>query len=87
MYTIHITYSRIKTFNEAIEKIKDYPTLSNDLKVIASDDPFNALINSNTNRFYRLFFDTRKDFRQNIINKIIPDAFIDKLSIDKSFNR
>ena len=76
-----------KDLNIAIEKIKDYPTLANDLKVIASEDPFNALINSNTNRFYRLFFDTRKDFRQNIINKIIPDTFIDKLSIDKSFNR
>ena len=73
--------------NFAIEKIAKYPTLKNDLKIIASNDPFNELINTNTNRFYRLFFDTRKNYRQNIIDHIIPNTFIDKISKEKNFNK
>lgn len=71
----------------AIEKIKDYPTLANDLKIFASKDPFNALINTNTSRFYRLFFDSRDTYRTNIINNIMPETFIDKLAKENSFNR
>ena len=76
-----------ENLNNAIEKIKDYPTLANDLKIFASDDPFNALINTNTSRFYRLFFDSRDSYRTNIINNIIPESFIDKLAKEDSFNR
>jgi soluble lytic murein transglycosylase len=76
-----------ENLKSAIEKIKNYPTLSNDLKVFASDDPFNALLNTNTSRFYRLFFDSRDTYRTNIINNIIPQSFIDKLSQEDSFNR
>jgi len=71
----------------AIEKIKDYPTLANDLKIMSSEDPFSDLLNTNVDRFYRLFFSTGKKFRKNIINNTIPDTFIDKLSKDKKFNR
>lgn len=73
--------------NIAIEKIKPYPTLRNDLKVIASENPFESLLNANTNRFYRLFFNTRRDFRENFIDYILPDSFIDEISMDKDFNR
>ncbi|MAD42391.1 MAG: lytic murein transglycosylase [Arcobacter sp.] len=71
----------------AIDKIKDYPTLANDLKVFASDNPFNALINTNTSRFYRLFFNVGNSFRKDIINNILPESFIDKLSNEDIFNR
>jgi len=73
--------------NIAISKIKDYPTLMNDLKVIASDKPFDTLINSNINRFYRLFFDTRKEYRQKFLDYKLPQKFVEKLSVDKSINR
>ena len=73
--------------NFAIEKISAYPTLKNDLKVIASNNPLASLITSNTSRFYRLFFDTRKDYRQNYLDNTIPDSFIDKLSKEKKFNK
>lgn len=73
--------------NIAIEKIKPYPTLRNDLKVIASENPFESLLNANTNRFYRLFFNTRRDFRENFIDYALPDSFIDEISMDKDFNR
>ena len=73
--------------NFAIEKISAYPTLKNDLKVIASNNPFASLITSNTSRFYRLFFDTRKDYRQNYLDYAIPSSFIDKLSKEKKFNK
>ena len=76
-----------KDLKIAIDKISDYPTLKNDFKVIISDDPFNSLIHSNTNRFFRLFFDTRKDFREKYINQILPNEFVNKLSKDKSINR
>ena len=71
----------------AIQKIKDYPTLANDLKVFADNNPFDALINSNTSRFYRLFFDSRDTYRFNILNNLIPQSFIDKLSQEDTFNR
>ncbi len=76
-----------ENLKNAIEKIKDYPTLANDLEIFASDDPFNALLNANTNRFYRLFFDSRDTYRTNIINNTIPQSFIDKLAQENSFNR
>lgn len=76
-----------KHLKDAIKKIKDYPTLSNDLKVISSDDSFNALINTNISRFYRLFFSTGKTFRKNTINNTIPQSYIDKLSVDNTFNK
>lgn len=76
-----------ESLKDAIEKIKDYPTLANDLKIFASDDPFNALMNTNTNRFYRIFFDSRDVYRTNIINNIMPESFVDKLSQEDSFNR
>lgn len=71
----------------AIKKIKDYPTLANDLKIIASDDTFNDLLNTDVNRFYRLFFNAGSKFRNNIINNNIPASFIDKISTHKKFNR
>jgi soluble lytic murein transglycosylase len=76
-----------ENLKSAIEKINEYPTLSNDLKVFASDDPFNTLINTNTSRFYRIFFDSRDEYRKNVINNTIPQTFIDKLSQEDSFNR
>ena len=76
-----------QNLKSAIDKIKDYPTLANDLKVISSDNSFNALINTNISRFYRLFFSAGKSFRRNIINNTIPQSFIDKLSDDNKFNK
>lgn len=73
--------------NFFISKLDPYPTLKNDLKVIASNDPFNTLINLDTNRFFRLFFDTGSDYRVRSLNKIINPEFIDKISKEKEFER
>lgn len=76
-----------ENLKSAIEKISDYPTLANDLKIISSDDPFTDLLDTNANRFYRLFFSAGETFRKNIINNTIPESFIDKISADDKFNR
>ena len=70
-----------------ISKLDPYPTLKNDLEVIASNDPFNALINSDTNRFSRIFFDTGSDYRVSTLNKIMNPEFINKISKEKDFER
>jgi soluble lytic murein transglycosylase len=70
-----------------ISKLDPYPTLRNDLKVIASSDPFNTLINLDTNRFFRLFFDTGSKYRVKYLNKIINPEFIKKISKEKEFER
>jgi soluble lytic murein transglycosylase len=73
--------------NFFISKLDPYPTLKNDLKVIASNDPFNTLINLDTNRFFRLFFDTGSDYRVRFLNKLINPEFIAKISKEKEFER
>jgi soluble lytic murein transglycosylase len=70
-----------------ISKLDPYPTLKNDLEIIASDDPFESLINSDINRFFRLFFDLGSDYRTNVLNKKINAEFINKISKEKEFER
>ncbi|MBU0925886.1 hypothetical protein KKG81_13455, partial [bacterium] len=73
--------------NFFISRLDPYPTLKNDLQIIASSDPFNALINSDTNRFYRLFFDLGSDYRIKFLNKFMTPEFIEKLSKESEFER
>lgn len=73
--------------NFFISKLDPYPTLKNDLQILASDDPFNSLINSDINRFFRLFFDLGSDYRTSVLNKNINAEFIDKISKEKEFER
>jgi soluble lytic murein transglycosylase len=73
--------------NFFISRLDPYPTLKNDLQIIASSDPFNALINSDINRFYRLFFDLGSDYRIKFLNKFMTSEFIEKLSKESEFER
>lgn len=73
--------------NFFISRLDPYPTLKNDLQIIASSDPFNALINSDINRFYRLFFDLGSDYRIKFLNKFMTPEFIEKLSKESEFER
>ncbi|NCB11691.1 MAG: lytic transglycosylase domain-containing protein, partial [Erysipelotrichia bacterium] len=52
-----------------ISRLDPYPTLKNDLKIIASNDPFSSLIKSDMNRFFRLFFDLGEPYRVKFFNK------------------
>ena len=70
-----------------INKLDAYPTLKKDLQIIASDNPFNALINSDFDRLSRLFFDINKEYRINFFNRTLNQELIDKISKDKSFDR
>lgn len=76
-----------KKLNTAISRLKAYPTLKNDLKIIASDQPFLEILSTKAHRFYRLFFSAGKSFRLNEINHPMPSSFIDSISNDKKFNR
>ena len=76
-----------KDLNFFISKLDAYPTLKNDLLIIASDDPFSSLINSDLNRFFKLFFDLKKDYSIKFLNKPLNQDFIDKISVDKNFER
>ena len=73
--------------NFFISRLDSYPTLKNDLQIIASDNPFNALINSDINKFYRLFFDLGSEYRINFLNKFMNSEFIYKLSNEEEFER
>uniref|UniRef100_UPI0040473B3C lytic transglycosylase domain-containing protein n=1 Tax=Aliarcobacter sp. TaxID=2321116 RepID=UPI0040473B3C len=70
-----------------ITKLDEYPTLKNDLKTLSSDDPFNNLINSDLDRFFRLFFALGNEYRVSTFNKKLNKEFIDKISKEKSFER
>ena len=73
--------------NFFISKLDAYPTLKKDLQIIASDNPFNALVNSDFDRLSRLFFDINKEYRINFFNKPLNQELIDKISKDKTFDR
>lgn len=73
--------------NFFISKLDGYPTLKKDLQIIASDNPFNALVNSELDRFFRIFFDINKEYRINFFNKSLNQELIDRISKDKSFER
>ncbi|MDD2897010.1 MAG: lytic transglycosylase domain-containing protein [Aliarcobacter sp.] len=73
--------------NFFISKLDPYPTLKKDLQIIAADNPFYALINSDMDRFFRLFFTFKKDYRINFFNKPLNPEFINKISKDKNFER
>ena len=76
-----------KTLNKLINKLNKYPTLKNDLKIIASYQPFYKLLKSNNKRFYKVFFKTGKNFRQKFLNHPIPLKKLKKLSKSKEINR
>ena len=73
--------------NFFISKLDAYPTLKKDLQIIATDNPFYALINSDMDRFFRLFFEFKKDYRSKFFNKPLNPEFINKISKDKNFER
>jgi len=70
-----------------INKLDPYPTLKNDLKIIASDDIYTNLVNSDIKRFSRFFFDLGSNFRIKVLNKKLPPELINKLSKEKDFER
>lgn len=76
-----------KTLNQVISRISAYPTLKNDLKIFASNQPFLELLKTKPKRFYRIFFNSHKSYRINEFNHPISSEFIDTISKDKKFNR
>ena len=70
-----------------INKIEPYPTLKNDLIIIASNDPFTSLVNSDTKRFLRLFFDLGEEYRSKFLNKNMKSELINKISKEKDFEK
>ncbi|MBY0540008.1 MAG: lytic transglycosylase domain-containing protein [Campylobacterales bacterium] len=73
--------------NFFITKLDAYPTLKKDLQVIASDNPFNSLINSDMDRFSRLFFDLNKEYRNKFFNKSLNQELVNKIIKSKNFER
>lgn len=72
--------------NFFINKLDEYPTLKKDLQIIASEN-FISLINSDIDRFFRLFFDLKKEYRNKFFNKSLNQEQINKISEDKNFER
>lgn len=70
-----------------ISRLDPYPTLKNDLKIIASNDPFSSLIKSDMNRFFRLFFDLGEPYRVKFFNKSFSAELINKISQEKNFEK
>ncbi len=76
-----------KDLNFFITKLDAYPTLKKDLQIIASENPFILLTNLDMDRFFRLFFDLKKEYRSKLFNKSLNQDYIDKISKDKNFER
>ena len=76
-----------KDLNFFISKLDPYPTLKNDLKIFLADNQLNALINSDIDRFLRFFFDLDEDYRLNTFNRKIPAELINKILLDKDFEK
>jgi soluble lytic murein transglycosylase len=70
-----------------ISRLDPYPTLKNDLRIIASNEPFNSLIKSDMNRFFRLFFDLGENYRVKFFNKSFSPELINQISQDKNFEK
>ena len=70
-----------------INKLDGYPTLKSDLQILASNDPFTSLINSDISKFYRLFFDLGSEYRIRFLNRPMSEDFINKLSKEQEFER
>ncbi|CAM3474901.1 lytic transglycosylase domain-containing protein [Arcobacter aquimarinus] len=70
-----------------ISQLDPYPTLKNDLKIIASNDPFSSLIKSDMNRFFRLFFDLGENYRVKFFNKSFSPQLINEIYKDKNFEK
>ena len=70
-----------------INKLDGYPTLKSDLQILASNDPFTSLINSDISKFYRLFFDLGSEYRIKFLNRPMSEDFINKLSKEQEFER
>lgn len=73
--------------NYFISKLDPYPTLKTDLQVLASDDPFTALSNSDLKRFFRLFFDLGSDYRIKFLNRSMSTEFVNTISKEPEFER
>ncbi|CAI8228889.1 MAG: lytic transglycosylase domain-containing protein [Sulfurovum sp.] len=70
-----------------ITRIDDYPTLKNDLEILLTNNRLKALEEEHVNRFYRLFFETNRNFRLWNFNKTFKKDFLTKLSKHKDFSR
>lgn len=81
---VYLTRTQLKS---VISRIDNYPTLKNDLAVIAADNFDEELLKTNSHRFYRLFFSVGKTYRSKKFNKPLPSTFIEQISLDKDFNR
>jgi len=84
---IEATQISKKDLDFFISKLDPYPTLKNDLKIIASNDPFNLLVNSDSKKFLRLFFDLGDEYRVKVLNKKLPNELLNKISLEKDFEK
>ena len=71
--------------NFFINKLDAYPTLKKDLQIIASENPFYSLVNSDIDRFSRLFFDLNKEYRSKFFNKPLNQELVNKIVKSKNF--
>lgn len=64
---------------------KDYPKKAKVYDIIASDDPFSALLLSENETFFSTFNNIGSKYREENFNKPIPQKKIKELEIDKKF--
>ena len=73
--------------NFFISKLDTYPTLKKDLQIIESENPLTLLSTLDMDRFFRLFFDLKIEYRSKFFNKALNLEFVDRISKDKNFER
>lgn len=74
--------------NILISKLdKNYPTLKKDLEVINNLNPFYALINSDVERFYRIFFSVSDKYILENFDKLLEEKFLLDISSNKNFEK
>lgn len=70
-----------------ISRLDSYPTLKNDLQILNLEDPSTALVNVDSKKFLKFFFEAGDDFRNEILNKNLNLHFLNALLNEKDFEK
>jgi len=76
-----------KDINFFITKLDNYHTLKRDLQIIGSKDPLKALIQYESDVFFKIFFGVDNSYKHKYFNQALKPKLLNKLTINKDFSR
>lgn len=70
-----------------ISRLDSYPTLKNDLQILNLEDPSTTLVNVDSKKFLKFFFEAGDEFKTEVLNKKLNLNFLNTLSNEKDFEK